>query len=279
MSDPGQLFVCATPIGNLGDISHRLAKTLSLVDVVYAEDTRRVAKLLNHLDLKVKTRSLFAGNESERTEMLVDDLRAGMKVALVSDAGMPTISDPGSVAVRLARQAGMKVTVIPGPSSVTMSVALSGFQGGRFVFEGFLPKKAKERRTRIEATAMENRPVVWFVTPHRLIGDLEEFLEVLGADRQISINRELTKLHEEVWVGTLGEAVEQWRPRQVKGELTLVIGPANTVGADLGVAVEAAKRLVASGTSLSEAARMVAGDLGTGRRDIYQALLDDQGMS
>jgi 16S rRNA (cytidine1402-2'-O)-methyltransferase len=267
--------VCSTPIGNLGDISRRLAETLSTVDIVYAEDTRRVAKLLNHLGVKVRTRSLFAGNEMERSGELVEELRSGLSVALVSDAGMPTISDPGSEAVRLARAAGMEVTAIPGPSSVTMSLALSGFSGERFVFEGFLPKRGQERHNRIAGAAREKRPVVWFMSPHRLIDDLRDILSVVGPQRPISINRELTKIHEEVWVGSIGEAVDFWGSQVARGEFTMVMGPAETVAIDLTTAVAEARLLVTSGTSLSEAARIVSENLGLSRRDIYQTLLED----
>lgn len=280
MSEPGRLFVCSTPIGNLDDVTKRLADTLAKVDVVYAEDTRRVATLLNHLGTRARTRSLFAGNEVARTEELLEDLRSGSVVALVSDAGMPTISDPGAAAVRRARAGGFDVTVVPGPSAVTASLAVSGFPADRFVFEGFLPRKGEARRRRIESIGGEVRTVVLFLTPHRLAGDLEDLLEAVGPDRAISIGRELTKMHEEVWVGKLGEAVEEWSARQVKGELTAVLGPIDDVDApDFESALNQARDLVASGVTVSEASRVIAIKLGLRRRAIYQALLEDQELS
>lgn len=279
MSEPGHLFVCSTPIGNLGDVSTRLGETLEKVDVVYAEDTRRVAKLLGHLGVTVKTRSLFAGNEMSRTESLLSDLRSGMDVALVSDAGMPTVADPGVVAVRMAREEGFRVTIVPGPSAVTAAVALSGFPGDRFVFEGFLPKKGRERRERIEGIGREGRTVVLFITPHRMMSDLQDLAQVISPDRDISINRELTKLHEEVWVGTLGEALAHWGTRSVKGELTVVLGPLDEAEPDLDAALDQARVLVASGATVSEASRVVALKFGLSRREIYQTLLKDQELS
>lgn len=279
MSEIGRLFVCATPIGNLGDVSARLAETLGTVDVIYAEDTRRVAKLLGHLGLTVKTRALFAGNESERTADLVRDLEGGADVALVSDAGMPVVSDPGALAVHLARSAGAIVTVIPGPSAVTMALALSGFSGDRFAFEGFLPRKGQDRAKRLHDIAADPRAVVLFASPHRLLDDLRDLCEAVGAERSLSINRELTKLHEEVWVGSIGDATTVWEGKTLKGEFTLVLGPRADDGPDIDAAIGAAKRLMVEGYSISDAARVASGESGASRRQIYQALLADQALS
>lgn len=279
MSEMGRLFVCATPIGNLDDASPRLVETLGNVDVIYAEDTRRVATLLGRFEIEVRTRSLFAGNESARTEELVADVVSGKRVALVSDAGMPTVSDPGSLAVRRVRESGRPVTVIPGPSAVTMAVALSGFSGDRFVFEGFLPKKGKEREQRLARLGNEDRQVVLFVSPHRLVDDLEDLRSVVGPARLLTVNRELTKLHEEVWSGTVEEAVRHWSGRRVKGELTVVVAPGEPGESDITEGVELARELVKSGSSVSEAAREVAGSTGLSRRAIYQRLIDGQELS
>ncbi len=279
MSDIGRLFVCATPIGNLGDVSVRLAEILGSVDVIYAEDTRRVAKLLSHLGLKVKTRALFAGNESERTAELVRDLEQGVDVALVSDAGMPVVSDPGALAVDRARSLGATVTVIPGPSAVTMALALSGFPGDRFAFEGFLPRKGQDRVKRLADIAADPRAVVLFASPHRLLDDLGDLSGVVGQERPIAINRELTKIHEEVWVGPIGDSVATWEEKTMKGEFTLVLGPLGDVAPDVDTAIDAAKRLVSDGLSVSEAARLASGETGASRRQIYEALLADQALS
>jgi 16S rRNA (cytidine1402-2'-O)-methyltransferase len=279
MADKGHLYVCATPIGNLGDISERLRETLGNVDVLYAEDTRRTAKLLAHLGLSVPMRSLYSGNESARTAELLSHLRSGERVALVSDAGMPSISDPGADAVKLAREEGMAITVIPGPSAVTMAMALSGLAADRFVFEGFLPRKGAERRRRIQLIAREERPVVIFASPHRLVADLEDLKEALGADRAIVVTRELTKMHEEVWSGTLSDAVEQWGNSAVRGEFTLVIAPGVEEAGSLEYAINHARELVDAGDAVSSAAREAAKATGQSRRAIYEALIEGQDRS
>jgi 16S rRNA (cytidine1402-2'-O)-methyltransferase len=275
----GTLVLCATPIGNLADVSDRLRETLAAADVVYAEDTRRTATLLRHIGAKPPVRSLFVGNERSRTSELLADLDRGLTVAVVSDAGMPTISDPGAEAVSQARVRGHRVTVVPGPSAVVAAVALAGFGADRFVFEGFLPRKGKERVERLSRIAADDRPAVLFVSPRRLIGDLESIAEVMGPERPIAITRELTKLHEEVWTGTVGEALGHWAGSEVRGELTLVIGPGATETVSARDAVREAQSLVAGGTSPSEAARSVATTTGVSRREIYEKLIRDQDPS
>jgi len=274
----GRLYVCATPIGNLGDVSDRLRETLMTADVIYAEDTRRTSKLLRHIGTKTKAQSLFVGNEKARSRRLVDDVRAGKIVALVSDAGMPTVSDPGAEAVRLVQDEGLSLTVIPGPSAVTTAITLSGFGGDRFSFEGFLPRKGKERNVRLRQLGFDDRPVVIFASPHRVAGDLRDLLDVVGADRRVAVTREMTKLHEEVWVGTLGEAVEQWSG-ETKGELTLVLEGSSMTPVTAAAAIAEARSLVDAGTSPSDAARRVAQDSGVSRRVIYQKLLEGQDRS
>lgn len=274
----GRLYVCATPIGNLGDVSDRLRETLMTADVIYAEDTRRTSKLLRHIGTKTKAQSLFVGNEKARSRRLVDDVRAGKIVALVSDAGMPTVSDPGAEAVRLVQDEGLSLTVIPGPSAVTTAITLSGFGGDRFSFEGFLPRKGKERNVRLHQLGFDDRPVVIFASPHRVAGDLRDLLDVVGADRKVAVTREMTKLHEEIWVGTLGEAVEQWSG-ETKGELTLVLEGSSMTPVTAAAAIAEARSLVDAGTSPSDAARRVAQDSGVSRRVIYQKLLEGQDTS
>ena len=276
MGESGRLFVCATPIGNLGDVSDRLRETLSTADVVYAEDTRRTATLLQHVGAKPQVRSLFVGNEAKRTGDLLHALGKGMTVVIVSDAGMPAVSDPGSEAVRRAREAGYPVTVIPGPSAVTTAVVLAGFGADRFVFEGFLPRKGRARSERLARIATEDRPVVVFVSPHRLVTDLDAISSVTGPARDVAVTRELTKLHEEVWVGSVGHAVEEWSAREPKGEFTVVVAPGAMVRLSVDAAIGEARDLVAGGSSPSEAAKRVAGATGISRRSIYEALIEDQ---
>ncbi len=279
MTEVGSLYICATPIGNLGDVSPRLVTTLGSVDVVYAEDTRRTGILLDHFGISTRIRSLFAGNERVRTEQLVEDIEKGLDVALVSDAGMPSVSDPGALAASRVREVGGTVTAIPGPSAVTTAVALAGFGGDRFVFEGFLPKKGRERELRIASVAGEERQVVLFVSPHRFRDDLESLAQVVEPDRQVAICRELTKVHEEVWVGSLEEGIAEWSTREPKGEFTLVVAPATPTTPNHDQAVARARELLSAGVSVSDAARRVAAATGVPRRAIYEELVSDQELS
>ncbi|HJQ91050.1 MAG TPA: 16S rRNA (cytidine(1402)-2'-O)-methyltransferase [Acidimicrobiia bacterium] len=276
MSDGGRLYVCGTPIGNLGDVSDRLREVLQTADVVYAEDTRRTATLLRHVGARPSMRSLFVGNEKSRTADLLASLDQGLAVAMVTDAGMPTVSDPGSEVIRLARQAGHLVTVVPGPSAVVAAVALAGFGGDRFVFEGFLPRKGTERSERLSRIGGEDRPVILFVSPHRLVADLESIAAATGPEREIVITREMTKLHEEVWSGSVAQAIEEWSDRDVKGEVTVVIAPGPLDAPSFDAALVEARGLVEGGAAPSEAARRVATETGVSRREIYEVLIGDQ---
>lgn len=271
----GALYVCGTPIGNLDDVSPRLRSTLESVDLIYAEDTRRTAKLLNHLGISTPQRALFAGNEVSRSIELLTALEDGSNVALLSDAGLPGISDPGSEAVRRAHESGIDVIVVGGPSAVTMAVAGSGFGGGGFSFEGFLPRKGRDRSDRLSVIASETRPVVLFASPRRLHSDLADLRERCGGRREVYVARELTKLHEETWVGTLDSAVERWAG-EVKGEVTLVLGPTEAEGPSLDQSIADAERAMEQGLSLSEAARSTASRTGVSRRDLYEALIERQ---
>ncbi len=273
MPDQGRLVLCATPIGNLGDVSDRLRTALTEADVVYAEDTRRTSVLLAHVGASTPIRSLFVGNEETRTDELLQAVLGGKVVALVSDAGMPGISDPGASAVTRVRDAGLPVTVIPGPSAVTSAVAVAGFGGEGFVFEGFLPRKGTARARRLKRIAVEDRPVVLFVAPHRFEADLGDLATTSGQERQVVVTRELTKLHEEVWAGTIAEALDEWSQRTPKGEFTIVLAPAEPPPVSLSQAVEQARLLVSEGSTPSEASREVGHATGVARREIYEALL------
>lgn len=270
--------MCATPIGNLGDVSERLRNVLTSADVIYAEDTRRTAKLLAHLVVRSDLVSLFAGNEQARTRQLVDSVRAGNTVVLVSDAGMPTISDPGAAAVRAVRAAGYPVSVVPGPSAVTGALAVSGFGGDRFVFEGFLPRKGKARAERLKTIGEEERPVVVFASPNRLGTDLNDLMDACGPSREVAVVRELTKLHEESWVGPLHTAVDTWS-EPVKGEVTVVVGPTDPEPPSEEEAIALARRLASGGASVSDSARQAAEETGVSRRRIYETLIADQESS
>ncbi|MDH3260356.1 MAG: 16S rRNA (cytidine(1402)-2'-O)-methyltransferase [Acidimicrobiia bacterium] len=270
----GRLVVCATPIGNLGDASPRLAEVLRSADVVYAEDTRRSRVLLTALDIDRPLRSYFVGNEEQRSEELAGHLEAGQTVALITDAGMPSISDPGVSAVSGARRVGAEVQVVPGPSAVTAALAVSGFDAQRFVFEGFLPRKGSERKDRLAALASEERTIVMFSATHRVARDLADLASQLGTDRPVAVCRELTKRYEEVRWDTLAGAVEHLDDRGTKGEYTVVIqgGPQVVISLDESLA-EVLQRIEA-GEVLAAAVRTVATLNRVGRRVLYEAALD-----
>lgn len=273
----GRLFVCATPIGNLGDASSRLAVALGESDVIFAEDTRRTATLLKALGVSRPMRSYFAGNEADRSSELEERLRSGATVALVTDAGTPAVSDPGYTAVRAAVASGATVIAIPGPSAVTAALSVSGIPGERFVFEGFLPRAGKDRARRLAELSREERTIVLFAAPGRIVSDLADLVEALDVDRPVMVGRELTKLHEELWRGTLGDAKDHWESEAPRGEFVLVIEgrpPSGLTVDDLVVVVDEAHR---EGLSLSEAVRRVAEDTGVSRRSLYEAVLKSRG--
>ncbi len=271
----GTLIVCATPIGNLEDVSPRLRATLEAADVVFAEDTRRTGKLLERFGIQAELRSFFVGNEQQRLGELRERLRRGETVALVSDAGMPSVSDPGVLAVRMAADVGAQVSVVPGPSAVTSALALSGLGGDRFVFEGFLPRSPGERERRMAAIEGDDRPTVLFSPPTRVAQDLADLAEHVGEDRLVVVAREMTKLHEEVWRGTLRDAAKHWESAvQPRGEFTLVIAPAVARPPDMAEALDAVDELVAGGERLSTAVREVAETQGISRRMLYEASLE-----
>ncbi|HSF87230.1 MAG TPA: 16S rRNA (cytidine(1402)-2'-O)-methyltransferase [Acidimicrobiia bacterium] len=271
---PGRLIICATPIGNLDDATPRLREALAAADVVFAEDTRRTAKLLRHLGVDVPQRSFFVGNEDERLPELEMRLAAGETVALTTDAGTPAVSDPGVTAVQAAVRTGAAVEVIPGPSAVTTALAVSGFSADRFVFEGFLPRRGTSRQQRLGSIAAEERTVVLFVATRRVAGDLADLAAACGPQRRVLVARELTKLHEELAWSTLGEAAARWQSDTPRGEYTVVLEPAPPREPDFPAALEQIMRARATGISLSEAVREAAQAYQIRRRALYEAALD-----
>ena len=270
----GSLIICATPIGNLEDASPRLQHTLAAADVVFAEDTRRTGKLLERLGVTAQLRSFFLGNEGERTVEIRSRLERGETIALVSDAGMPAVSDPGVAAVRAARSVGATVSVVPGPSAVTSAIAVAGLGGDRFVFEGFLPRSGEERGRRIESTVQDERPVVLFSAPSRVTKDLTDLATAAGGERTVVIAREITKLHEEIWTGTLAAAIDRWtNDVDPRGEFTLVIEPRPEIPPDLPAALDAVVERMGDGERLSNAVKDVAEETGVSRRVLYEAAL------
>ncbi len=270
---PGRLFVCATPIGNLEDVSLRLLRTLSEVDAIAAEDTRRTRKLLTHHNIHAHVVSYHEANEAARTTELVDRLRRGQRIALVTDAGMPAVSDPGWHLVRACIDEGIAVEVVPGPSAVLTALVASGLPPARFAFEGFLSRKDGERRRRLEAIAGDDRTLVFFEAPGRVVATLRSMLDVLGP-RQAAVARELTKLHEEVLRGTLPELIARLEGVELRGEVALVVAGLPAAAGDLAAAVVTAQELTRSGHPKGVAASEAAAAHGVLRRDVYAALLE-----
>ncbi|MFF9561886.1 16S rRNA (cytidine(1402)-2'-O)-methyltransferase [Leifsonia sp. NPDC014704] len=271
------IILAATPIGNLGDASRRLVEVLSAATVVAAEDTRVAQRLLAGLGVENRPRliALHDHNERDRAAELVE-LARDQDVVLLSDAGMPTVSDPGFHLVEAAAAAGVGVTALPGPSAVLTALAVSGLPTDRFTFEGFLPRKQGERLSTLRAVAAEQRTMVFFESPNRLAASLGDIATALGADRRVVVCRELTKLYEEVRRGTAAE-VAAWAAEGVRGEIVVVVAGAPPRAADPEAAVQQVLALVASGTRLKDAAAEVAEATGLGKRDLYQAALERRG--
>ncbi len=270
----GTLTLCGTPIGNLSDLSERVAKTIEAADLIFAEDTRRTAKLLAHLGISVPMRSFFAGNEQSRLVLLREELEAGRNIVLVSDAGMPIISDPGASAVQVAVECGATVGVVPGPSAVVTALAVSGFDGDRFVFDGFLPRKGDARTRALESLEREQRTVVLFAAPARVAADLADLARTVDAQRRVVVTRELTKVYEEIWRGTLADAALHWaNDGTTKGEFTVVIEGAEPAEPSMADALTAALAMVAEGTSASDAVRSVAATHGVRRNELYDSVV------
>nr|WP_218866373.1 16S rRNA (cytidine(1402)-2'-O)-methyltransferase [Nocardioides kongjuensis] len=270
------MVLAGTPIGQVGDAPPRLAEELADADVVAAEDTRRLRRLVTDLGIELSGRvvSYFEGNEAARTPTLVEALENGERVVLVTDAGMPSVSDPGYRLVAAAVEAGIRVTAVPGPSAVLTALAVSGLPVDRFCFEGFLPRKAGERSRRLADLATEQRTMVFFEAPHRTQAALEAMRDAFGADRAAAVCRELTKTHEEVRRDGLGALVD-WAAEGVRGEVTIVVTGA-TPGAAIATDPDSLRAAVAdleeSGMRRKEAIAVVAGQAGLPKRDVYQVV-------
>lgn len=271
----GRLLLAATPLGHPGDASARLVDALGSADIVAAEDTRRVRNLAQALGVRVrgKVLSLFEGNEATRVPALVDDIRSGATVLAVTDAGMPSISDPGYRLVAACVAADLPLTCLPGPSAVTTALTVSGLAADRFCFEGFAPRKQSARRGWLASLAAERRTAVFFESPRRLAECLRDAVAELGADRRAAVCRELTKIHEEVVRGTLGELAE-WAADGVLGEITVVLAGATPV-ADLDTLVAEVAELTAEGMRVKDACQQViaAHPGAPSRRELYDAVL------
>lgn len=273
-----KLYVVGTPIGNLGDFSPRAVETLSEVDFIAAEDTRVTLKLLNHFGIKKNMVSYFKHNVRESGEKIIARILAGESCALVTDAGMPAISDPGEDLVRMCHENGIKVESVPGPCAFTTALALSGLPSGRFTFEGFLSVNKPSRREHLEALRNETRTMLFYEAPHKLGATLKDMNKAFG-NREIAIVREITKIHEEVIRTTLDEAAALYGDGGLKGEIVLVIHGAEEADTKeemtLEGSVELAKQSVENGMSASEAAKQAAKLSGFKKGDIYKQLIGE----
>ena len=276
----GMLYLCATPIGNLEDITLRVLRTLKEVDIIAAEDTRNSIKLLNHFEIKTPMTSYHEFNKIDKAYELVNLMKEGKQIALITDAGMPGISDPGEELVRICYEEGIEVTALPGASAVVTALTLSGQKTRRFAFEAFLPKDKKERKRVLDELKDETRTIIIYEAPHHLLKTLQEVYDTLG-HRSISVVKELTKLHENVNRTTIEEAITYYSENEPKGEYVLVIeGKSKEIVEreikaqyeDLSIE-EHVNRYVEQGMDKKEAMRLVAKERGLSKRDVYNALI------
>ena len=275
----GMLYLVPTPIGNLGDISPRMAEALAQADFIAAEDTRVSVKLLNHLGIKKPMVSYYRHNTSTSGPAILERLLAGESCALVTDAGTPAISDPGEELVALCAQAGVEVVSIPGPCALVAALAASGQPTGRFTFEGFLAMNKKNRRRHLESLRGEERTMIFYEAPHKLPATLADLAETFGPDRPVSLCRELTKLHEEIIRITLGEAAERYQTEPTKGEFVLVVRgaePREEPEATLEDGLDRVRALrEEEGLSLRDAVKRAAKELGLSRNELYRLAVED----
>lgn len=273
----GKLILVGTPIGNLNDMSPRAVKALEEADFIAAEDTRVTMKLLNHFGVKKPMISYFEHNKRQKGKYIVDRILSGEACVLVSDAGMPAISDPGEELVAQCLEQNVKIAVVPGPSAVVSAVAISGLTTGRFTFEGFLSVNKKSRFEHLESVKNEPRTMVFYEAPHKLLRTLKDFYKIFG-NRRISIVKELTKVHEEVVLTTIKDAIDKYENEPVRGEFVLVVdGKKDSKQSEnitLEMAVEMARRLLNEGYTVSDAAKQVAKKTSLKKSDIYKGILE-----
>lgn len=272
----GILYIVGTPIGNLGDISPRALEVLASVDFIAAEDTRVSLKLLNHFEIKKPLISYFEHNRREKGEVIVSRILSGENCALVTDAGMPAVSDPGEDLVALCHERGVTVNAVPGPSAFVAAIALSGLPVSRFTFEGFLSMNKVSRREHLEEIKNEKRTLVFYEAPHKLLATLKDFYKVLG-DRRIALVREITKIHEEVIRTTLSLAVEKYETETPKGEFVIVIEGCRESKEEISLedALSLARAYLSQGMSVSMAAKQAAKETGLKKGDIYKKLQEE----
>ncbi len=281
----GILYLCATPIGNLEDITYRVVRVLKEVDLIAAEDTRHSIKLLNHFEIKTPMTSYHEFNKVDKARYLVEQLKSGQNIALITDAGTPGISDPGEELVKQAYEAGIEVTSLPGACAAVTALTLSGLSTRRFCFEAFLPQDKKELKRTLSELKDESRTIILYEAPHRLVKTLKELYEALG-ERKITIVKELTKKHEKAWITTLNEAIQTFEQQEPRGEYVLVVEGRSVLELllekqeqweqmDLNDHMEI---YLGQGLNRKDAMRAVAKDRGVSKRDIYQILLGNGEM-
>ena len=274
---PGTLTLVGTPLGNLSDFSPRAVEALKACDFIAAEDTRVSLALLNRFGIRKPLISYFEHNKRERGEQICRKLEEGQNAVLVTDAGMPAISDPGEDLVALCHQRGIRVTVVPGPSAAITALAVSGLPSARFTFEGFLPANRRERRAQLDALQAEQRTMIFYEAPHKLTGTLEDLAAAFG-DRRLCLARELTKLHEEIIRTTLQAAAAHYRETSPRGEFVVIVegaAPADALTATPEQAAALARTFMAEGMSASVAAKTAASETGLKKGDIYRLLIKD----
>lgn len=272
----GTILLAATPIGNPADASARLREALAAADVIAAEDTRRLQGLCAKLGVELSGQifSLYEHNETDRAAALVERATAGKLVLVVTDAGTPTVSDPGFRLVRAAAAAGVKVSPLPGPSAALAALSVSGLPTDRFAFEGFLPRSSGEVRQRLQEVAADPRTLIFFESPRRTLATLKLMAEVFGAERPAALCRELTKTYEDIWRANLGKLVEMAAEREVLGEITIVVGGGKPAKPDLQQCVAEVLTLAESGIRLKDAAGIVAKQSGWRKNDLYREALN-----
>lgn len=275
----GKLFIVGTPIGNLDDISKRALDTLNMVDFIACEDTRVTIKLLNHFGIKKRLVSYHEFSPEEKENKIIEELKSGKKIALVSDAGMPLISDPGYELVRRCIKEGIEVTVIPGPSAFLCALVVSGQNTQNFVFEGFLPKNKRAKKQKLESLKFEKRTIIFYEAPHKLLDTLLQMAEVFGQNREISIVKEITKVHESVMITTLKEAIDFFEKNPPKGEYVLVVrgfeeSEEKKEDFDLEYVKRCLKEKIEQGFTKKEAIKAVAEELKIARNVVYKIALE-----
>lgn len=274
----GKLYICGTPIGNLEDVSIRLLKTLRRVDIIACEDTRHTLKLLSRYKINKPLLSYHEYSKPEKEEQIIELVKSGRNIALVSDAGMPAISDPGERLVKKAIEAGIEMEVIPGPSAFVSALALSGMSTEAFVFEGFLPARSTKRREHLEALKDESRTIILYEAPHRLLACLEDIKAIMGLERGITVSRELTKIHEEVKRGSADELCTYYQLNPPRGEICIIISGKSVIVAAISIKeiADEVKELTQKGMDKKEALKKKAREYGIKKSILYNYLLENK---